>query len=411
MASSTSYTSYLGHLFWFSSSHLLTIFFYPANTSRRYSDLLRQVGFGFGIRISYNDPLFRLSKRTSFVFKDSNIPSILHFSEQNPSSSGSLPEPRAVSFLEMPFCSLIPRRRFLRPPRQNLMDLSSLEGPPIDDPRVVITPDPRDDLVHLRSPTIDSNTNPSRLWRSLPPRPSSRGPSSSYESPTASNNNNNNNDNNNNNNNDHLHRYYRPSNPRTETSLSEGQLRRAHAQRGRRTPSPEIGMDIDLHMELHIDQEQVPRLNQRTRSPRGLIPLPLLSTDVPASSYRQGERSRRTQSCYPLVWVESEQQWEVSESYLRQQQQQRQEEPHVEQIRTPDSIFHRMPLSDPFLGLSLGTGFDAWDGAETESVDCPPTYESHGFSPTYVRRLGQGQGRWSEVAYRMHDASSPYGRR
>ncbi|CAI7652440.1 unnamed protein product [Penicillium pancosmium] len=246
------------------------------------------------------------------------------------------------------------------------MDLSSLEGPPIDDPRVVITPDPIDDgIVHLRSPTIDSSTNPSRLWRSLPPRPSSRGSSSSYESPTASNNNDNNN-------NDHPYRHhYRPSMPRTETSLSESQLRRTRAQR-----------------------------------------------DVPSSSTRQQERGRRTQSCCPLVWVESEQQWVVSESYRhqqQQQQQQQQEEPHMEQSRTPDTISHRIPLSDPFLGLGLNSGFDAWDGAESESVDCPPTYESHGFSPTYVRRLGQGQGqgqgRWSEVAYRMHDVSTPYRRR
>lgn len=291
------------------------------------------------------------------------------------------------------------------------MDLSSLEGPPIDDPRVVITPDPIDDgLVHLRSPTIDSNTNPSRLWRSLPPRPSSRGSTSSYESPAANNNNNNNN-------NDHPYRHnYRPSFPRTETSLSEGQLRRTHAQRGRRSPSPEIDMDIDLHMQLRIDSEsRVPRFNQRPRSPmRDLIPLPLLSVDVPSSSTRQQERGRRTQSCCPLVWVESEQQWVVSESY-RHQQQQQQEEPHMEQSRTPDTIFHRIPVSDPFLGLGLSSGFDTWDGAETESVDCPPTYESHGFSPTYVRRLGQGQGqgqgRWSEVAYRMHDVSTPYDRR
>ncbi|KAJ5973721.1 hypothetical protein N7481_010931 [Penicillium waksmanii] len=240
------------------------------------------------------------------------------------------------------------------------MDLSSLEGPPIDDPRVVITPDPIDGLVHLRSPTIDSNTNPSRLWRSLPPRPTSRGSSSSYERPAANNNNNNNN---NNNGHDHSYRHnYRPSIPRTETSLSEGQLRRTHAQRGRRSPSPEIDMDIDLHMQLRIDSEsRVPRFNQRPRSPmRDLIPLPLLSADVPSSSTRQQERGRRTQSCCPLVWVESEQQWIVSESYRQQQlqlQQQQEEEPHMEQSRAPDSIFHRTPLSDPFLGLRLGFWF------------------------------------------------------
>lgn len=307
----------------------------------------------------------------------------------------------------MPFCSLIPRRRFLRtdscPRQQNLMDLSSLEGPPIDDPRVVITPDPMDGHVHLRSPVMDSNTNPSRLWRSLPPRPSSprRRPSSSYESLAAHNNNN------------HAYRYHhRPPNPRTETSLSEGHLRRTHAQRGRRTPSPDIDMDIDLHMDLRIDSEpRGPRFTQRPRSPmRDLVPLPLLSADTPAPSNRQHERGRRTQSCCPLVWVESDQQWIVSESYRQQQ-----EEPCVEHSRASDSIFHRTPLSDPFLGLGLGSDFDAWDGAENEPVDCPPTYESHGFSPTYARRLGQGrgqgQGRWSEVAYRMHDLSTPYGGR
>lgn len=257
------------------------------------------------------------------------------------------------------------------------MDLSSLEGPPIDDPRVVVTPDYMDGRLRIEPPTPDHNSHPSRLWKSLPPRPASAEPSSSSYQPvspisdmTIDN---------------------RPSNRRSDTSLSESQLRRTHAQRGRRTPSPEIDMDINLHMELHVGPRGT-TLNERSRSPVR-NPVSLLNTNIQTSD-RQSGRGRRAQSCCPLVWVEDEQQWVVMEN-TRQQN-----DPRLQYSRIPGPSFDRTTQSQSQSQAVNDRGIE-FEGGEFEPSDHPPTYESHGFSPTYVRRLGQG--RWSEMSYRIHN--------
>jgi len=291
---------------------------------------------------------------------------------------------RSSSFFglpQMPFSSLVPRRRFLQRSdfgmdsgsRPHLMDLSSLEGPPIEDSRVVVRSSHRNNRISVEPPTPDNNTHPSRLWQSLPPRPSSTDPEASLSSlwprplQLPSNN--------------------RSPNPRSQSSLSEGQLRRAPAQRGRRTPSPDIEMDIDLHMELPIEPRAT-TLHQRSRSPvPDPVPLFNIDTDI-QSPTRQSSRNRRAQSCQ-LVWREAEQRWVVLEPFSQQ------EEPWWDQNRTPGSPLDRMPVPG---------GYPGFYGREIDWVDLPPPYESHGFSPTYVTRLGEG--RWSAVAHRVHDTLS-----
>lgn len=262
------------------------------------------------------------------------------------------------------------------------MDLSSLEGPPINDPRVVVIPEYMDELGRVRleppTPVSHHNPHPSRLWRSLPPRPASAEPT-----PTSPH--------------DHYHYHHnplaqetRPPHFRADTSLSDGQLRRAPAQRGRRTPSPEIDMDINLHMELHIERRGTPH-DERSRSrplARALSPTPL---NLEISAYdRQSGRGRRTRSCCPLVWVEAEERWVVFGPFPHNQQDLQQQQQQQQQSRTPGPSIERTP--DSYWGL----------GGNEELAEHPPTYESHGFSPTYVTRLG---GRWDAVARRVHLSS------
>ncbi|OQE25431.1 hypothetical protein PENSTE_c006G06029 [Penicillium steckii] len=269
---------------------------------------------------------------------------------------------RSSSFFglpQMPFSSLVPRRRFLprsdfgmdSSSRPHLMDLSSLEGPPIEDSRIVRSSH-RNTRIDVEPPTPDNNTHPSRLWQSLPPRPSSTdpeaSPSSLWPRPLQLSSNN------------------RSPNHRSQSSLSEGQLRRAPAQRGRRTPSPDIDMDIDLHMELPIEP-RAPALSQRPRSPvPDPVPLFNIDTDVQSPS-RQSSRNQRARSCCQLDWRESEQRWVVLEPFPQP------EEPLWDQSRTPGSPLDRMPVPE---------GYPGFYGRELDWVDLPPPYESHGFSPT-----------------------------
>lgn len=84
--SSSSYTSFLGHLLMVSSFHFLITFFCSRTSyRRRYSDLLRQIWIWVrDTNLVQRSTLLCLSKRTSFVFKDSNnILSVYIFQEQN----------------------------------------------------------------------------------------------------------------------------------------------------------------------------------------------------------------------------------------------------------------------------------------------------------------------------------------
>ncbi|KAJ5085748.1 hypothetical protein N7532_010519 [Penicillium argentinense] len=289
----------------------------------------------------------------------------------------------------MPLCTLLQRyrqssRSNSRPP---LMDLSSLEGPPIEDPRVVVTPEP---IARLRiePPTPDTNTHPSRLWKSLPPRPSSADPTSPSR---------------------HTH-LPRPLTHRFETSQSEANdepyLRRAPAQRGRRTPSPDqeelnsrnANLNLNLNIDTTLARHSASSPYERSRSP---LRTPVsLEAEAEArwnlETLRDSERGRRARSCCPLVWVESERRWVVFGPYRQPASGTSTSEDSAPRHRTPGpppDLSRRPAYPEIYTDLLYADN-------EIEPADHPPTYESHGFSPTHVDRLG-GR-RWSSVARRWN---------
>ena len=62
-----------------------------------------------------------------------------------------------------------------KPPKFDipLMDLSSLEGPPIDNPRLRVPPNPTNPRIHIHSPPPDTSITNILVWKPLPPAPTS----------------------------------------------------------------------------------------------------------------------------------------------------------------------------------------------------------------------------------------------
>lgn len=226
-----------------------------------------------------------------------------------------------------------PRRRH-RPP---LMDLSSLEGPPIEDSRLLSRPHSMIPPV-CEEPATPNHTPHCLLWKPLPPRPASAEPQSWR-----------------------LQRY-RSNIPPTENNIdhlrNDAHLRPVPAQRNNmRSPDGD---------EMPPDRHHHPS-GERPRSPHS------------APHQQPGRPRRRSLSSGALVWLEDEEQWVVAHPRALRGSS------HPPVTRLPTRL--RNATTRPVRRYA-----DMRDVSEDdmERRDYPPDYESHQFSPTHVQRLTYG---------------------
>lgn len=269
---------------------------------------------------------------------------------------------------EMLFCSLFKRsqlassRQRRRDSKLPLMDLSSLEGPPLADPRADIPTNPTFPRIEEEPPTPETPSHYHSYFnlytKPLPPRPASADPLDLRQSR-------------------HPISNTRTVNSHTdlEPSRSDSHLRRMPAQRGRRSPSNELRPGDGI-------TAADPVREARSRSP-------------PVNQYLYTEcRVPRRPRSAPLVWSEEEELWVVTGSSASSQR------PHTRHSRPPRLETH---LSEP----SLRSGDNIDEGLDHSALSPPPSYDSHGFSHTHVVRQQRGtESRWGAVARRMHGLSS-----
>ncbi|GLI78068.1 hypothetical protein PoHVEF18_006367 [Penicillium ochrochloron] len=272
---------------------------------------------------------------------------------------------------EMLFCSLFKRSQFAssrqrrRDSKLPLMDLSSLEGPPLADPDPrVIVPGPVDNIfprIQQEPPTPES---PSHYYsyhtlytKPLPPRPASADPLDlrQLRHPISNN---------------------RMASSHTDPSLSDSNLRRMPAQRGRRSYSNELRPGDGI-------AAADPVRDVRSRSP-----------SVNPYLYTECRVPRRPRSA-PLVWSEEEELWVVTGGSASS------ERPPTRHSRPPRLETH---LSEP----SLRSEDPVDEDLDHDALLPPPSYDSHGFSHTHVVRQQRGgpESRWGAVARRLHDLSN-----
>ncbi|KAJ5183527.1 hypothetical protein N7492_001143 [Penicillium capsulatum] len=224
----------------------------------------------------------------------------------------------------MVFCPLFQRSepptytpRPATPPKLPIMDLSSLDGPPLIASRVLITPsDPMTSRIHEEPPTPQGAADAYHFARSkpLPARPVSADPPAG----------------------------------------------------GRRSPSEDL-LPGDLPARDNRDN--------RSQSPHH-------SPDLEAEPV-----PRRTRSCSPLVWSEEESMWVV--------------EGPVPVDFASSRPRHSRPPQPPTASHTPERARDIFTD-EFESVECPPSYDSHAFTPSHVMRMREGvASRWGAVAHRV----------
>lgn len=230
-----------------------------------------------------------------------------------------------------------------RPPRP-LVDLSSLEGPPIDDKRNSSTRNttiPRIRVDHA----VPHNAPRNPLGRPLPPRPASTEPTSQRQQPI-------------------------PGRPYSQTNRSGTHIRsdnictQSPAQRGR-----------SIHIE---EQRQKSRLSPGSARPTST------STTIP----RQTQYSR-SKSLDSIVWHESKGQWVVVDSSA---------------TLSSQSQIHCLPTR--LRNATSPTPERHRNRNEVKDHD-PPDYESHGFSPTHVMGLTFGPASRTRASEReIHNLST-----
>lgn len=226
--------------------------------------------------------------------------------------------------------------RSRRRPKAPLMDLSSLEGPPIEDNRLVSTPHSL--IPRIREePATPNSTPPGLLWKPLPPRPASAEPQSSRQRRGPA---------------------IPPGDAHIDPFQHDPNLRRVPAQRTRRAGPEEE------------DSPDHPSPNERSRSPEH-------------TPHSPSERPRlRSHSSGPLIWLEDEEQWVVSHASSRSA--------HPPVTRLPSRL--RNATTRPIRRYTDLSDLDVSDVSDDdlERLEYPPDYESHQFSPTYVQRYTYG---------------------
>ncbi|KAJ5279087.1 hypothetical protein N7478_004459 [Penicillium angulare] len=276
----------------------------------------------------------------------------------------------------MPFCALLQRRHLglgLAKSRSGppIMDLSSLDGPPLLDRRntvqhvptlvdhssldgppilnssseIHLPPDPTLSPIREDAPDPQSDAHYFLLSKPLPPRPATADPSSSRQIPRKP-----------------IRLHIDTTTDHDTASRSSDRLRRAPAQRGRVSP-PE---------ELILVQEYFDR--GHSRSPTSLSP--------PVAA----PQPKRSHTCDPLSWLEEEGLWEVPRRW-------------PSRICNPSyRSLSRSSMSTSFSAIPDGWihQFNQVQNANirvhTDSAEGlpPPSYDSHAFSPTYVMRMQDG---------------------
>ncbi|KAJ6102227.1 hypothetical protein N7486_004654 [Penicillium sp. IBT 16267x] len=282
----------------------------------------------------------------------------------------------------MPFCALLQRcplgvQKYLARPGPPMMDLSSLDGPPIFDTRNTITsgpidfssldgglvipdsvadlpPNPTVPCIHEEPPIPQTDAQYHLLSKPLPPRPASTDSSPSRQRRRV------------------IRRQASLDDDRsTNASIN---LTRAPARRGRMSPSEEM-----QSTEEDTDDDHSRQTRQILTTPTAPQP-------------------RRLHTCDPLVWLEEEGLWEFpnrwpSRAHSSSQRSQRSFSRRSRSRSSASTVFSAIPDGWP---MHMHHG---WPPNQSDTVhvhtdsalgESPPSYDSHAFSPTYVMRMQDG---------------------
>ncbi|CAG8898247.1 unnamed protein product [Penicillium egyptiacum] len=230
-----------------------------------------------------------------------------------------------------------------------LMDLSSLEGAPIVNPKFIVPPD-------TTTPRIRTQSRASIQYlfsKPLPPRPASTDPISPKQHRSA------------------LQDW--PPN----LSTIDGNLKRASARRRTRPPPDAVSPDCDAR-----GREVRPRIEHVPRPPV------------------------RPRSCVPLTWLEDEKKWRVEEIYMPCTHDSRPQD-DMASFRSPVSpispISPITPWQDMFQRLDEHIEYNNRLAREN-LLSQIPHYDGHRFSQTRDTDLGDDRvSRWVATARRMHE--------
>ncbi|KAJ5106659.1 hypothetical protein N7456_003334 [Penicillium angulare] len=281
----------------------------------------------------------------------------------------------------MPFCALLQRRHpGLRLAKSRsgppMMDLSSLDGPPLLDRRNTVQHVPSlidhssldgppilnsSSEIHLPSdPTIppipeeapdpQSDAHYFLLSKPLPPRPATADPCSSQQIPRKP-----------------VRLHLDTTTDHDKATKSSGSLRRAPARRGRVSPPEEL---ILMQEYFHGGPSQ-PQSQSQSQSP--------ISSSPPLAS----PQPKRSHTCDPLSWLQEEGLWEVPRrwpSRISNPSYRSLSRSSMSTFSTaiPDGWVHQL---NQVQSVNLRVHTDSAQGLS------PPSYDSHAFSPTYVMRM------------------------
>ncbi|CAG7950711.1 unnamed protein product [Penicillium nalgiovense] len=257
---------------------------------------------------------------------------------------------KSLFYRTMLFCLSQRRAREpLKPPSDldyPLMDLSSLEGAPIINPKFIVPPD-------TTTPRIRTQSRASIQYlfsKPLPPRPAS----TDGISPTQ-------------------HRSPLQDWP-LDLSTIDGNLQRASARRRTRAPPDEVFPDCDPR-----GREVRPRIQH--------IPHPPV----------------RPRSCVPLTWLEDEKKWMVGEIYMPRTHDPRPQD-DIASSRSPVSpISPISPWQDMFQRLDAHIEYNNRLCREN-LLRQTPSYDGHRSSQTHDPDLGDDRvSKWVATARRMHE--------
>ncbi|KAJ5945529.1 hypothetical protein N7454_002368 [Penicillium verhagenii] len=270
-----------------------------------------------------------------------------------------------------------------------MIDLSSLDGPPILDMRNIISsgpvdfssldggpfitnsvtclpPNPTVSCTHEGPPTPQTEAQYHLLSKPLPPRPASTDSVPSRQRP----------------------RTIRRRSSVDDDASTNTNIRRAPVRRGRVSPT---SSDENIFTERHGNDDD-------TRPTLRLLTNP---TAPPP---------KRSHTCDPLVWLGEEGLWEVPRRWPSRAPGPSQSSPqsfcqYPRRRSSVSTVFSAIPDGWP---INMHHG---WPPHQFDTVrvhidsalgESPPSYESHAFSPTYVMRMQDGPlVGWSAVSRRV----------
>ncbi|CAG7924008.1 unnamed protein product [Penicillium olsonii] len=220
------------------------------------------------------------------------------------------------------------------------MDLSSLEGPQMVNPKFIVQPDVPARIHHSRTPTHVLFSKP------LPPRPASADATSPRHGQSI--------------------QQDWPS-----ERMMDGNLRRSPARR--RSPQYEGFYEYDPRSQ-HVPTLRIPQ------------------------QYPSGHHVRRPRSCNPtnLIWLEDQKLWVVGNSIASPQDRFYERPPsHSTSPVSPLSGYHPMSFHR--------NEYDLHYSARADSPDHLPVHNDHGFGPPHIAQTRDDRvSRWMSVVERTH---------